>query len=139
MYFSLKRLRHSLVSPVVSLPVQYVTVPFAPSIEPTSIALASFVAPVSPAARAPPPLAAAAAAGRERRHDRRHGGMLLHAVALTSPSPVRFVSWITRGGGRRTSERTARVAQAGAASGPASTAAGASPGSRLPTSSWNGG
>src|SRR3954453_6889628 len=40
LYFALKRLDHSLVSPVVSLPVQYVTRPFAFCIAPRSIALA---------------------------------------------------------------------------------------------------
>src|SRR3954462_14333101 len=40
LYFALKRLDHSLVSPVVSLPVQYVTRPLAFCIAPTSIALA---------------------------------------------------------------------------------------------------
>src|SRR3954469_2383340 len=44
LYFALKRLDHSFVSPVVSLPVQYVTRPVAFRIEPRSIALAFLTA-----------------------------------------------------------------------------------------------
>src|SRR5690349_7139478 len=54
-YFALKRLDHSLVSPVVSLPVQYVIRPFAPSMARRSIVFAFFVAALCPLLAPPPP------------------------------------------------------------------------------------